>query len=194
MGCADPVSLTATFFDRDVEAVARDLIGAELTVASVGGIIVEVEAYDDQDPASHSYVGPTLRNAIMFGPSGHAYVYRIYGLHWCLNVVTGPVGSGSAVLIRALQPTKGVDAMVTRRGVSECRKLCAGPGRLTQALAIDFSHNGAPLFEAPFSLSLHAMKAELVAGPRIGISKAIDLHRRFAAKGSAYLSRPLGLL
>lgn len=193
MVCADPVSLPSTFFDRDVEAVAKDLIGAELTVAGVGGIIVEVEAYDDQDPASHSYVGPTLRNAIMFGPSGHAYVYRIYGLHWCLNVVTGPVGSGSAVLIRALQPTKGVDAMVTRRGVSERRKLCAGPGRLTQALAIDSSHNGAQLFEAPFSLSLHAVKAEVVAGPRIGISKATDLHRRFAAKGSAYLSRPLGL-
>ena len=116
MGSADPVSLKSTFFDRDVEAVARDLIGAELTVAGVGGIIVEVEAYDDQAPASHSYVGPTSRNAVRFGPSGHAYVYPIYGLHWCLNFVTGPVGSGSAVLFRALQPIKGMDAMVARRG------------------------------------------------------------------------------
>ena len=140
----------ARFFQRAAPDVAQDLIGAILLVNGVGGVIVETEAYDRADPASHSAKGPTRRNAAMFGPPGHAYVYRSYGLHWCLNAVCGVVPDGSAVLIRALQPTTGLDVIGHRRGTSDLRLMCSGPGRLCHALAITDELNGAPIEAAPF--------------------------------------------
>lgn len=179
------------FFERDVVEVARDLVGATLLVGGVGGRIVETEAYDREDPASHSFSGPTPRNGAMFGPAGHAYVYRSYGIHWCLNVVCGPAGHGAAVLVRALEPAgENLDAMRARRGAVSDRLLCAGPGRLTQALAIDRRHDGLPLDAAPFRLQAADRKVPLVTGPRIGISKAADRPWRFGLAGSLFLSRP----
>ncbi|MCM2293190.1 DNA-3-methyladenine glycosylase [Allorhizobium sp. BGMRC 0089] len=166
--------------------VAPQLIGALLMFHGCGGIIVEVEAYEPDDPASHSFSGPTQRNAAMFGPPAHAYVYRSYGIHWCFNIVCR---SGSAVLIRALQPTAGLDEMITRRGVNDLRLLCSGPGRLAQALAISGAQNGDRVDTQPFSLVPAAEPAAVIAGPRIGISKARDLPWRFGLKGSAYLSK-----
>ncbi len=158
-----------------------------LLVKGVGGSIVETESYDGEDPASHSYpLRYTERNAVMFGPPGHAYVYRSYGLHWCLNFVCE---IGSAVLIRAVKPEQGIDFMQCRRGVIDLRKLCSGPGRLCQALAISGSFNGTSLIADPFSLKAQEAAVEFQTGPRIGISKARDRHRRFGVKGSPYLSR-----
>jgi len=182
--------LTPGFFARSVHEVAPDLIGATFFVDGVGGPIVEVEAYHHSDPAAHSYGGPTARNAVMFGPPGHVYVYRSYGVHWCVNFVCEAEDSASAVLIRALMPTKGLAAMRRRRGVRDERQLCAGPGRLCEALAITNAHNGAALDKAPFSLFARTAPLEIVAGPRIGISKAVELPWRYGWAGSRFLSRP----
>lgn len=177
-------------FTRNSPEVARKLIGMTLLVNGVGGVIVETEAYDREDPASHSFSGPTPRNAVMFGPPGRAYVYLSYGIHWCLNFVCRETGHGAGVLLRALEPTAGIPSMVERRRQREPRLLCSGPGRLGQALAIDHSLNGKRLDRAPFSLRAAAMPVSVVCGPRIGISKAIDHPWRFGLAGSRYLSRP----
>ena len=175
------------FFRRPVDDVARDLIGTVLTVKGAGGAIVETESYDRHDPAAHTYRGPTRANGVMFGPPGHAYVYRSYGIHWCLNFTCG---EGSAVLIRALEPLYGLDIMTARRGVEAPALLCAGPGRLCQALGIGAALNGASLSEPPFALCRTRAKAQLLTGRRIGISKAVEAPRRFGLKGSPFLSRP----
>ena len=182
---------TAAFFERDVETVARDLIGVSLFVDAVGGTIVETEAYDPQDPAAHTFRGPTPRNAAMFGPAGHAYVYRSYGIHWCLNFTCG---HGAGVLIRALEPEAGLELMRARRGVSKGRLLCSGPGRLCQALGIDRSFDSLPLDRAPFDLRRNTADPVIVACPRIGISVATETLWRFCQDGSPYLSRPIGRL
>jgi DNA-3-methyladenine glycosylase len=170
--------------------VARALIGCTLLVDGVGGVIVETEAYAPGDAASHSYRGRTARNATMFGPPGRLYVYRSYGIHWCANVVCEADGVGAAVLLRALEPTAGLDAMRRRRGVAETRLLCAGPGRLTQALGLTGAHDGLALDAAPFSLLPSSEEPEIVAGPRVGISSATDLPWRYALTGSTYVSLP----
>lgn len=177
------------FFDRPAEVVAPDLIGALLLMDGVGGLIVETEAYDAEDPASHSFGGPSARNAPMFGPPGRAYVYRIYGLHWCFNVVCDARRRGSAVLVRALEPTAGLGLMSERRGVRDVRRLCAGPGRLCQALAIDDRLNGALVFASPFTLLGKAMDRRISHGPRIGVSKGAETPWRFFEDDSRYLSR-----
>jgi len=182
--------LTAAFFRRSVHQVAPDLIGATLLFDGVGGRIVEVEAYHHTDPAAHSYHGPTPRNAVMFGPPGFAYVYRSYGIHWCLNFVCEPEGSASAVLVRALEPTAGVPQMRRRRGRSDERLLCAGPGRLCQALGISGRHNGLALFEPPFALFARNGDVAVVAGRRIGITKAATRPWRYGLKNSPFLSKP----
>jgi DNA-3-methyladenine glycosylase len=185
------VTLTKEFFARSVHDVAPDLIGTTLLVDGVGGTIVEVEAYDHEDPAAHGYGGRTARNASMFGPPGHAYVYRSYGIHWCLNLVCEDEGVASAVLLRALEPTQGIEAMCGRRGLDDPRLLCAGPGRLCQALGVTREHDGLPLDEPPFRLERRQSDVEIVTGPRVGISRAADLPWRYALAGSRYLSRAL---
>ncbi|WBO21538.1 DNA-3-methyladenine glycosylase [Sphingomonas abietis] len=182
-------ALVPAFFARDVAAVARELIGASLLVDGIGGIIVETEAYDQLDPASHSFRRPTSRNAAMFGPPGRAYIYRSYGLHWCLNFVCGAEGTGSAVLIRALEPCVGLEIMAARRGIEDVRRLCAGPGRLTQALGIDMSLNGAALDAPPFRLDQSNEIVRSIVGRRIGIKLAIETPWRFGLAGSPFLSR-----
>jgi len=179
------------FFDRSVHEVAPDLIGVTLLVAGVGGTIVEVEAYDANDPAAHGFRGRTPRNASMFGPPGNAYVYRSYGIHWCLNFVCEEEGSPAAALVRALEPTRGIEEMRECRGLVEPRLLCSGPGRLCQALAVTRAHDGLSLGAPPFDLLAAESPVEVVAGPRIGISAAAELPWRYAAAGSRYLSRPL---
>ena len=179
--------LPAGFFARPAPAVAVDLIGCEVRVAGIGGIIVETEAYDASDPASHSANGPTRRNASMFGPSGHAYVYRSYGMHWCLNFVCEP---GGAVLIRALEPRAGTAAMAERRGTPDPRLLCAGPGRLCQALGITGALDGAPLDTPPFRLTRPAFAPAWIADRRIGISRGVETPWRFLLAGSRAVSRP----
>jgi DNA-3-methyladenine glycosylase len=181
--------LAPDFFDRDAVTVAKALIGVRLLVGGVGGVVVETEAYDRQDPASHSFGGETRRNAVMFGPPGRAYVYRIYGAHWCLNTVCSGEPRG-AVLIRALEPTDGLAAMAERRGTDDARLLCSGPGRLCQALAVTGADDGAPLGRPPFALYAPDRARDLAAGPRIGLSKAVDTPWRFGEAGSPYLSRP----
>ena len=182
-------ALQRDFFARSVHDVAPELIGATLRVDGVGGIVVELEAYDYEDPAAHGYRGRTDRNASMFGPAGHAYVYRSYGVHWCLNFVCEGVGVASAVLIRALEPVDGIDTMRTRRGVADDRLLCAGPGRLCQALGITREQDGLPLDEPPFELLGRESDPELVRGPRIGITKAAERPWRYGLAGSRFLSR-----
>jgi DNA-3-methyladenine glycosylase len=156
----------------------------------VGGVIVEVEAYHHTEPAAHSYNGPTPRNRVMFGPPGFTYVYRSYGIHWCVNFVCEKEGSASAVLIRALAPTHGLPAMRRRRGLQEERALCSGPGKLCEALGITVAHSGLPLDRAPFSLHARVGEADVASGIRIGITKAVDLPWRYGLKGSRYLSKP----
>jgi DNA-3-methyladenine glycosylase len=182
--------LTTKFFARSVHVVAPDLIGASLFVDGVGGRIVEVEAYHQEDPAAHSYAGRTERNATMFGPPGRVYVYRSYGIHWCMNLVCEREGSASAVLIRAIEPTAGLAAMRQRRGLTEERLLCAGPGRLCEALAITRAHDGLPLHRPPFALRPREQPVEIVVGPRIGITKAVEQPWRYGLAGSRFLSRP----
>jgi DNA-3-methyladenine glycosylase len=179
-----------SFFARSVHAVAPDLIGATLLFRGAGGLIVEVEAYHHTDPAAHSFRGPSMRNAVMFGPPGHAYIYRSYGIHWCLNFVCEPRGTASAVLIRALAPLYGIKAMRRRRAVADERLLCSGPGRLCQALGITGAHNGFLLTEAPFQLFARSEPSEIAVGPRIGISKAVDHPWRYGLLGSCFLSKP----
>jgi DNA-3-methyladenine glycosylase len=181
--------LKRAFFARSVHEVAPDLIGASLLVNGVGGVIVEVEAYHHTDPAAHSFRGPTPRNRVMFGPPGFTYVYRSYGIHWCVNFVCEEEGSASAVLIRALQPTHGIPAMRRRRRLHGERSLCSGPGKLTEALGIGAEHNGLPLDAAPIALHARASKPDVVAGLRIGITKAVELPWRYGLKGSKFLSK-----
>jgi DNA-3-methyladenine glycosylase len=185
-----PKRLSRAFFSRSVHEVAPDLIGAIILFAGTGGRIVEVEAYHHTDPAAHSFRGPTERNAIMFGPPGYAYVYRSYGIHWCLNFVCEPKGSASAVLIRAIEPTLGLPAMRRRRGVADDRLLCAGPGRVCEALDITGAHGGMALDRPPFEVFARTGEEEIVAGPRIGITKAVDKPWRYGLKGSRFLSKP----
>lgn len=179
-------------FSAPAPLVARQLIGARMLVDGVGGVIVETEAYDGQDPASHSFSGPSARNAAMFGPPGRAYVYRSYGIHWCINFVCREAGHGAGVLLRALEPTDGLARMRQRRGLDDARLLCAGPGRLGQALGIDRSLDGARLDQPPFALLAPAPQPGIavVSGPRIGISKAVDQPWRFGLANSRFLSRP----
>lgn len=183
--------LPPAFFAQPVAGLARALLGCTLLVDGVGGRIVETEAYDRADPAAHSFRGRTPRNAAMFGPVGHAYIYRSYGLHWCLNVVGGEA-PGAAVLIRALEPTHGLELMAARRGVAAPRLLCSGPGRLAQALGLTGALDGAPLDQPPFALLSGQPSERVVAGPRIGITKAADHPWRFGLAGSRFLSRPFG--
>jgi DNA-3-methyladenine glycosylase len=182
--------LTREFFARSVHEVAPELIGATLLVDGVGGTIVELEAYDQDDPASHSFRGRTRRTASMFGPPGHAYVYRSYGVHWCLNLVCAPDGRAEAALVRALEPTRGLETMRERRGVEAARALCSGPGKLCQALAVTRVHDGRPLDELPFDLLARKSKPPLVVGTRIGISQAVEQPWRYGVAGSPFLSRP----
>src|SRR6266436_6302458 len=180
--------LKRAFFARSVHEVAPDLIGATLLVNGVGGIIVEVEAYHHTDPAAHSFRGPTARNKVMFGPPGFAYVYRSYGIHWCVNFVCEPKGSASAVLIRAIEPMAGLAKMSRRRGTKDVRLLCAGPGRLCEALRITHAHNGLALDAPPFELRRPSEPVEVAVGPRIGITKAVDQPWRYGLKGSRFVS------
>ena len=178
------------FFARSAHDVAPDLIGVTLLVDGIGGPIVEVEAYDQEDPASHAFRGRTARNASMFGPPGHAYVYRSYGIHWCLNFVCDVEGRAEAVLIRALEPEHGLDEMRARRGVRGERALCSGPGKLCQALALTREHDGLALDRPPFRLLEREATPEIVTGPRIGISRAVEHSWRYGLAGSPFLSRP----
>jgi DNA-3-methyladenine glycosylase len=179
------------FFARSVHEVAEELIGASFLVDGVGGTIVEVEAYHHDDPAAHGFRGRTERNASMFGPPGRAYVYRSYGIHWCVNFVCEAEEVADAVLIRALEPTHGLETMRRRRGVENDRLLCAGPGRLCQALAITRAHDGLPLDRPPFRLEPRTQEPELLRGPRVGITRAVELPWRYGLAGSRYLSRAL---
>jgi DNA-3-methyladenine glycosylase len=182
--------LKRAFFGRSVHEVAPDLIGATMLVNGTGGIIVEVEAYHHTDPAAHSFRGPTPRNLVMFGPPGFAYVYRSYGIHWCVNFVCEKEGSASAVLIRALEPTHGLAAMRRRRKLHDERALCSGPGKLTEALGITQAHNGLALDAPPIALYARTSTVGVVSGIRIGITKAVDLPWRYGLKGSRFLSKP----
>jgi DNA-3-methyladenine glycosylase len=184
-------TLGSEFFARSVHDVAPDLIGVTLLVDGVGGRIVEVEAYDHEDPASHGFRGRTERNAAMFGPPGHAYVYRSYGIHWCLNLVCEEEGVANAVLLRALEPTHGLEEMRERRGLVGERLLCSGPGRLCQALGVTREHDGLALDRPPFELLERDRPVEIVTGPRIGITRAAELPWRYAEADSRFLSRPL---
>ncbi len=182
------MQLPPEFFARIVHEVAPELIGATLLVDGVGGRIVEVEAYDRHDPASHAFRGRTPRNGAMFGPPGHAYVYRSYGVHWCVNIVCGET---SAALVRALEPTHGLDAMRARRGLQDVRLLCSGPGRLTQALGITGAQDGLALDAPPFALLAREITPTVGRSRRIGITKAVERDWRYGEAGSRFLSRRL---
>jgi len=184
-----PRRLRPADFAEDAPVVARALIGAVLLVDGVGGRIVETEAYDREDPASHSHSGPTPRNQAMFGPPGRAYVYRSYGIHWCLNFVCREDGHGAGVLIRAIEPMQALDVMRERRGLQEEKLLCSGPGKLGQALGIVHAFNGRRLDQKPFEVHAAEGEHDIVVGPRIGISKAADVPWRFGLAGSPFLSR-----
>jgi DNA-3-methyladenine glycosylase len=176
---------------RSVHDAARALVGWTFLLDGVGGIVVETEAYAQDDPASHSFRGPTKRTNVMFGPPGHLYVYHSYGVHWCANVVCEPAGTGAAVLLRALEPTAGIPEMRRRRGIDDARLLCSGPGRLTQALGLTGEHDGSRLDRGPFQLQPPpATPVPVVTGPRIGISKAVDVPWRYALAGSGFVSPP----
>lgn len=181
-----PIVDLKSYFDRDVVAVARGLVGARLLVDGVGGTITETEAYHPSEPASHAHRGPTRRNAAMFLGPGHVYIYRIYGIHWCLNFVCA---DGAAVLIRALEPTAGLAAMIGRRGPMALRDLCSGPGKLCAAMGLSGREDGHRLAEPPFAFEPATGEAPMLTGPRIGISKAVDLPWRFGLAGSPFLSR-----
>ncbi|MBR0693154.1 DNA-3-methyladenine glycosylase [Bradyrhizobium lablabi] len=181
--------LKRSFFDRSVHEVAPDLIGATFLVDGVGGIIVEVEAYHHTDPAAHSFRGPTPRNQIMFGPPGFSYVYRSYGIHWCVNFVCEEAGSASAVLLRALEPTHGIAAMRRRRELDDVHALCSGPGKLCEALGISMAHSELPLDRPPIALYARTEAPDISIGVRIGITKAVDLPWRYGVKGSKFLSK-----
>jgi DNA-3-methyladenine glycosylase len=186
--------LDEAFFDRSVHVVARELIGCELRFRGAGGIIVETESYERDDPACHAYVGLTPRTSTLFGPPGRAYVYLSYGIHSLLNAVAEPEGNAAAVLIRALEPLWGIEEMRRRRGRSDIRDLCSGPGKLTEAFGIGLGVNGASICEPPFQLRSRDPEwagVEVGTGPRIGIAQATELPWRFCARGSRYLSRPL---
>ena len=183
------MALDREFFARSVHEVAPNLIGCTLLVDGIGGPIVEVEAYDHEDPASHGFRGETARNRSMFGPPGHAYVYRSYGIHWCLNLVCEEKGVAAAVLLRALEPAHGVGEMRARRDLDKLRLLCSGPGRLCQALAVTGEHDGLPLNRPPIELRARKGEPEVVTGPRVGITQAADLPWRYGLAGSPYLSR-----
>jgi DNA-3-methyladenine glycosylase len=187
-----PATVAGIDFAAGPVEVARALIGVTLLLDGVGGRIVETEAYDETDPASHSFRGATERNKAMFGPPASAYVYRSYGLHWCLNFVCREESRGAAVLLRALEPLGGLDLMCRRRGLDDIRLLCAGPGRLGQALGITGAHDGMPLDRAPFSLHATERAHQVVSGTRIGIAKGQDIAWRFTVQGSRFLSRPAG--
>jgi DNA-3-methyladenine glycosylase len=184
--------LDVAFFERSVHAVARDLVGCRLFYDGCGGTIVEVESYDREDPACHAYVGLTKRTAVLFGPPGRAYVYLSYGIHSLLNAVAEPEGEAAAVLIRALEPTAGLERMRERRGGRPDRDLCAGPGKLTEALGIGLGANDADLGRDPFLLRPRerGWDGEVVTGQRIGITKAVEKPWRFCLAGSPYVSRP----
>jgi DNA-3-methyladenine glycosylase len=184
--------LRRTFFDRSVHDVAPDLVGTTLLVDGIGGIIVEVEAYDQDDPAAHGYRGRTERNASMFGPAGYAYVYRAYGLHWCLNFVCEGVGVPCAVLIRAIEPRFGIPMMRARRRLAHIRLLCSGPGRLCEALGLTRAHDGLALDSPPFEIRSRSGPVRVARGLRIGITKAADEPWRYGLSNSRFLSRPLG--
>jgi DNA-3-methyladenine glycosylase len=177
-------------FGASALLVARQLIGTVLLLDGVGGIIVETEAYDQSEPASHGFTGPSVRNAPLFGPPGRAYVYHSYGIHWCLNFVCRETGHAAGVLIRALEPTTGIDVMMRRRGSVELQLLCSGPGRLGEALAVSTVLNGMRLDRAPFKILGPLTKPSIVRGQRVGITKAADRPWRFGLKGSAFVSRP----
>jgi DNA-3-methyladenine glycosylase len=197
-GLADVSRATAldeAFFARSVHDVAHDLVGCSLLYRGVGGVIVETESYERNDPACHAYAGLTPRTATLFGPPARAYVYLSYGIHSCLNFVCEPEGEAAAVLVRALEPRWGVDEMRRRRGRDAPRDLCSGPGKLTEALGIGLDLDGAPICEPPFEVSSRDegwLGVEVGAGPRIGITRAAELPWRYCARGSGYLSRPLG--
>ena len=182
--------LKRAFFGRSVHEVAPDLIGTTMLVDGIGGIIVEVEAYHHTDPAAHSYNGPTPRNQVMFGPPGYAYVYRSYGIHWCVNFVCEEEGSASAVLIRAIEPTHGIATMRRRRRLQDLHALCSGPGKLTEALGITIAHNALPLDRPPIALHARTEDVEVATGIRIGITKAVELPWRYGIRGSKFLSKP----
>src|SRR5262245_54412550 len=182
--------LNPEFFTRSVHEVAPELIGATLLVDGVGGRIVEVEAYHHTDPAAHSFGGQTERNAVMFGPPGRVYVYRSYGIHWCMNFVCEPEGSASAVLLRAIEPVEGIARMRRRRGLKDERLLCAGPGRVCEALGVTIDHNGRRIDRAPFAIYAREHKPEIAAGVRIGITKAAELPWRYGEARSRFLSKP----
>jgi DNA-3-methyladenine glycosylase len=187
-------ALDPQFFARSVHDVARDLVGCALLHRGVGGIIVETESYQRDDPACHAYVGLTPRTATIFGPPARAYVYLSYGIHSCLNFVCEPEGDAAAVLIRALEPRWGLAEMRRRRGRESLRDLCSGPGKLTEALGIGLDLDRASLCEQPFELRGRDPEwsgVEVGCGPRIGITRAAELPWRFCAVGSEYLSRPL---
>jgi DNA-3-methyladenine glycosylase len=188
-----PILLHQNFFARSVHKVAPDLIGVTFLVNGVGGVIVEVEAYHHSEPAAHSYGGRTERNAAMFGPPGHAYVYRSYGVHWCVNFVCEAEGIASAILIRALEPTEGLNTMRRRRAVEDSRQLCSGPGKLCQALGITRAHNALPLDAKPFQLFARSTPVDIVTGVRVGITMAAELPWRYGLKNSQFLSKPFNI-
>ncbi len=186
-------ALAPGFFDRSVHVVARELIGCELAVGKTAGVIVETEAYEATDPACHAYGGPTPRNRVLFGPPGRAYVYLSYGIHSLLNFVAEPTGDAAAVLIRALEPSAGIELMRARRGRSEPEELCSGPGKLTEALGVGLELNGAALSAPPFRISAPGpawRDPDVITGPRIGITKAVEHPWRYCAAGSRHVSRP----